>query len=55
MNLLKKIKVGGLMAALLLLVSCATTPQLDAPCDAYGHNCDPKVAINQWTPPNNPC
>ncbi len=54
MKNIKKITLGGLLLSFLVLTGCATT-QLDAPCDAYGHNCDPKVPINQWTPPNNPC
>lgn len=47
MKTLKKISV--LLSCILLLTACSTAvPPLDAPCDAYGQHCDPKIPINQW-------
>lgn len=31
-----------------LIQGCVQTPS-QLPCDDFGHNCDPKVKINQWT------
>ena len=48
--IIKMFKITTLIS-ILLLTACASNPtKLDAPCDAYGQHCDPKVAINQWTP-----
>ncbi len=35
---------------LVMIMSGCATKELKAPCDDYGRYCDPKVAINQWTP-----
>lgn len=48
-NRLLKVLVCAALAGTLMLQGCAST-NLDAPCDNFGQNCDPKISINQWTP-----
>lgn len=38
------------LAGVIFLMAGCQAKTLQAPCDDYGRNCDPKVKINQWTP-----
>lgn len=46
-----RVFLSVVLLAALFLEGCAST-NLEAPCDNFGKNCDPKVQINQWTPSN---
>ena len=48
-QMIKKIGSVILLGSFMLLTACASNPtELEAPCNAYGQNCDPKIPINQW-------
>lgn len=49
MNYFKQTTTALCLTGFLLLTSCATAPEPKAaPCNTFGQNCEPKVAINQW-------
>lgn len=47
---IKKLCGGLMLIGCLCLLSACAPKTLDAPCDAFGQHCEPKIPINQWTP-----